>query len=117
LSGRDTVMCLRCLELVPDVSFGQRLRSGRLTLGMSLRQLATESDVAATSLSLYERGVVEPTWSILLRLISVLGAKFVTAGLQPAGTPRMAQEHTTDADRPETPRRSKRGRPKAWRSR
>jgi transcriptional regulator with XRE-family HTH domain len=95
LSGQDSVLCLGCLAALPEVTFGQRLRSGRLTLGLSLRQLAAESGVTSASLSLYERDMAEPTWSILFQLMRVIGFGFVTAGLKQACMPTHLQGRST----------------------
>jgi transcriptional regulator with XRE-family HTH domain len=82
LSGRGSVLCQNCLEALPEATFGERLRSARLVSGMSLRRLAHETGVTPASLSLYEREVTEPTWSVLLRIMRVLGFGFVAAGVK-----------------------------------
>ena len=54
-------------------SFGARLKASRKELGMTLRDLATETGLSATFLSTLERGVANPTLDSLRKVSNALG--------------------------------------------
>jgi transcriptional regulator with XRE-family HTH domain len=72
--NRTPMLCLGCLARAPGVAFGERLRTHRLTAGLTQEQLARKAAVTAMTISLYERGARRPTSGTLGRLAEVLGA-------------------------------------------
>jgi hypothetical protein len=75
------LLCLSCLARCPGAPLGERLRTCRLAAGLTLRELAVRTGMAAQHLSAYERGRMEPRWERLTRLIRALGADLVTLGV------------------------------------
>ena len=59
----------------PERAFGDALREIRKEKGMSQEQLALDSGLDRTYVSLMERGVQSPTLRSVLRLANVLGVK------------------------------------------
>jgi transcriptional regulator with XRE-family HTH domain len=70
--------CLVCLPA--DATFGQRLKSFRLTAGLSQRELAKRTGILSQSLSAYERDQVQPEWPNVEKLIKVFGVALVDMG-------------------------------------
>lgn len=58
-----------------DKNFGERLKSLRVSLGMSLRKLGEKLEITAQTLSNYERGLTMPTSSIVIALSKELKVK------------------------------------------
>ena len=75
--GRRPAFCLRCLVGCPEGTFGQRLRSLRLTRGMSREALATEAGIRGGQLIRLEDGVEQPTPQAEVKLVRVLGQALV----------------------------------------
>jgi transcriptional regulator with XRE-family HTH domain len=55
-----------------EVYFGQVIRKHRKRMGLSQEQLALETDLDRTFISLIERGLRQPTLKTLFRIASVL---------------------------------------------
>jgi transcriptional regulator with XRE-family HTH domain len=67
--------CLRCLKRHPEASLGDRVKSHRLTAGMTQEQLGDRTGLHKMTVSWIERGETkEPGWRTLARLVAVLGA-------------------------------------------
>ena len=58
-----------------DKNFGERLKSLRVSLGMSLRKLSEKLEITAQTLSNYERGLTMPSSSIVIALSKELKVK------------------------------------------
>jgi transcriptional regulator with XRE-family HTH domain len=67
------VYCTTCLAMMPDATFAQRVRSLRVTRGLTRAALARLSGLDPSHLSLYERGRIRPRPATLARLVRVLG--------------------------------------------
>jgi transcriptional regulator with XRE-family HTH domain len=65
------VYCLDCLP--GEATFGQRLKAQRLAKGLTLMALGERTGIGWNLLSKYERDLVEPKCSSLVKLIRVLG--------------------------------------------
>jgi transcriptional regulator with XRE-family HTH domain len=94
--------------------FGGRLRELREAAGLTRQQLADKARVSADGISQWERGVREPSWSIVIALSEALGVDcraFLKAPVdrEPArpGRPRKPKEGTQEVK----PKRA-RGRPR-----
>ena len=59
----------------PEEAFGATLRELRTSKGLSQEQLALESELDRTFISLLERGLRQPSLTTLLQLSRVLGIK------------------------------------------
>ncbi len=82
-----SVLCKTCLELLPNVSFAQRLRSLRLAAGLCRTELAIRSGIGAGSIRAYEDDARRPTSRTLRRLAEILGASLLSETLHfPART-------------------------------
>jgi DNA-binding XRE family transcriptional regulator len=73
------VWCLKCLEQMPDAPFCVRLKTFRLSLGMSQKELAERADVPLRSIQFHEQYVANPKWQTLVKLVRVLGSGLVCA--------------------------------------
>ena len=71
--GRRPAFCLRCLVGHPEGTFGQRLRSLRLTRGMSHEAPAGEAGISGGQLVRLEDGAEPPTPQAEVKLVRVLG--------------------------------------------
>jgi transcriptional regulator with XRE-family HTH domain len=69
--------CAACLEQRPGLPFGVRLRSCRLTAGLTQKRLARRAGLLLLSVNRYEAGKDTPTWPGLARLLAVLGGALV----------------------------------------
>jgi len=78
--GDAPAYCPDCLDRHPDVSFAVRLKSWRLTLGLTVAGLARELGLATRSVRQYEHGRCLPGWYGLCRLARVLGAGILPPG-------------------------------------
>jgi hypothetical protein len=67
------VYCVGCLPR--DATFGQRLKTRRLSAGLTLAALEKRSGVG--HVLLYECGRSEPAWQSVARLIRVLGVEWL----------------------------------------
>lgn len=54
---------------------GSRVRQARRAAGMSLRELAAKAGISAMAISKYERGVIEPSASSMLKLARALSVR------------------------------------------
>ncbi len=57
------------------LSFGERLKRGRKAAGLSLRALGEAVGLSANALSKYERGAMNPSSGVVLRLADALGVR------------------------------------------
>ena len=75
-------------ELIPeDHVVGKRLRAARTRRSLSLRGAAARAGISASYLSLVERGLAEPSVSLLQRVASAYGGTLLEFfGAGPAGT-------------------------------
>lgn len=55
--------------------FGARLRELREAAGLTQEDLAQRTGLQYQSIARYERGAVEPTWPIVLKLANALGVE------------------------------------------
>jgi transcriptional regulator with XRE-family HTH domain len=69
------VYCVGCLPR--DATFGQRLKTRRLTAGLTLRGLEKRCGVERMLLSSYECGRSEPAWQSVAKLIRLLGVEWL----------------------------------------
>ena len=69
------VYCLDCLPR--DATFGQRLKTPRLSAGLTLAGLERRCGVGRMLLSSYECGRSEPAWQSVAKLIRVLGVEWL----------------------------------------
>lgn len=70
------------------VAIGSEIRRMRLDAGLSQRELARMADIDHTSLSLVERGLREPSLSVLVAIATALGGS-VNVRLYPGTGPRL----------------------------
>ena len=63
------------LKIQPSEAFGKVLRSLRAERGLSPEALALEAGVQRNYVSLIERGVNQPTITIIFKLATALGMK------------------------------------------
>jgi len=56
----------------PEKAFGEILRANRRGIGISQEELAFESDLDRTTVSLMERGLISPSLRTIVRLCKVL---------------------------------------------
>ncbi len=80
-SDAAAALCLSCLAAEPGAPFGRRLKAFRLAGGLTKAEVAARAGLSYQVLRNYERGVREPRWPQLVRLIRVLGPGLVTLGL------------------------------------
>ncbi|HUZ70322.1 MAG TPA: MerR family transcriptional regulator [Candidatus Saccharimonadales bacterium] len=75
-------------EVIPEDSVvGKRLRAARTRRGLSLRDAAERAGISASYLSLVERGLAEPSVSLLQRVASAYGGTLLEFfGASPPGT-------------------------------
>jgi transcriptional regulator with XRE-family HTH domain len=78
MHANGPVRCLVCLPA--DASLGQRLKSYRVTAGLTLTELAKRTGIAFQTLSEYERGLAHPEWPNVERLIKAFGVALVDIG-------------------------------------
>src|SRR5262249_28056166 len=71
--------------------FGARLRELREAAGLTQQELASRAGVQWETISRWERGAREPSWSNVLALAGVLGVDCTTFNV-PAGEPRPPPE-------------------------
>lgn len=76
-----------------DTGFGHRLRSIREAKGLGQTELGTLAGMTPQQVAKYERGVSEPSWSVVLRLAGALGV----------GTDEFRDTSAPDADPPPRP--------------
>ena len=69
------VYCTRCLPR--DATLGERLKTYRLSAGLTLAALERRSGVGRMLISSYECGRSEPAWQSLAKLIRVLGVEWL----------------------------------------
>ena len=75
---RTRPLCLRCLAGMPDATFGERLRSIRLSHGLSRERLAEASGVPLRTIMGHETGrLAHPRWPMLVKLARLLGPALV----------------------------------------
>lgn len=84
-SDADSALCLPCLKRHPEAAFADRLKAFRLAAGLTKAELAGRAGMTPAVLRNYERGVREPRWRHLVRLVRVLGPGLVTVGLMETG--------------------------------
>jgi len=78
------------------------LREARTEAGLSRRGLATKAGVATSTVSRIEDGRIDPTLSMLARLVDAAGGEVVITVRHRAGTPTLAELATavdTESDR------------------
>jgi DNA-binding XRE family transcriptional regulator len=73
-----SALCLDCLELLPNVSFAQRLRSLRLAAGLSRTDLAVRSGISPGSIRAYEDESRRPHPRTLRQLAQFLGTSLLS---------------------------------------
>ena len=76
-NNNRAVWCLACLSKHPKATFGQRLKTHRLSAGLTLEALAQRSGIGRSMLGTYECDRSEPRWRTLARLIRALGVGLV----------------------------------------
>jgi len=88
-------------EAMPDDPVvGKRLRAARTRRGLSLRDAAERAGISASYLSLVERGLAEPSVSLLQRVASAYGGTLLEFfGASPAGTAGPKLVRTTERRR------------------
>jgi transcriptional regulator with XRE-family HTH domain len=63
---------------MPDATFGERLRSIRLSHGLSRERLAEASGVSVRTIMGHETGrLAQPRWSVVVKLARLLGPALV----------------------------------------
>jgi DNA-binding XRE family transcriptional regulator len=73
--NNSPVYCTGCLPR--DAALGQRLKTSRLSAGLTLAELERRSGVGRMLISSYECGRSEPAWQSLAKLIRVLGVDWL----------------------------------------
>jgi transcriptional regulator with XRE-family HTH domain len=73
--NNSPVYCRACLPR--DAALGHRLKTSRLSAGLTLAELERRSGVGRMLISKYECGRSEPAWQSLAKLIRVLGVEWL----------------------------------------
>ena len=63
-----------------EATFGQRLKAQRLANNMTLMALSERTGIGWNLLSKYERDAVEPKCQTVMKLIRILGVRFLAIG-------------------------------------
>jgi DNA-binding XRE family transcriptional regulator len=74
-NNNSPVYCTGCLP--GDATLGERLKTYRLSAGLTLAALERRSGVGRMLISSYECGRSEPAWQSLAKLIRVLGVEWL----------------------------------------
>ena len=72
--GNEAALCRACLSQAPDATFGQRLKTVRLALNLSVAQLSAQCGLSRWAIQNYEKGRRVPTRASLRKLASHLKA-------------------------------------------
>lgn len=88
------------VEMESAYGLGQAVRRARLRQGLSQQQLADRVGLSRQWLVQLEQGKANPTWDLLLRLMSALDLRMkLETDVESGGTVSDVGAHTTDLDK------------------
>jgi transcriptional regulator with XRE-family HTH domain len=70
------LLCFACLERHPDTPFARLLKSLRIIVGWTQRELADRAGLEVSLISFLECGRQLPKWPTAVKLLDVLGASW-----------------------------------------
>jgi DNA-binding XRE family transcriptional regulator len=71
------ILCMDCLLSMPETTLGERLKTFRMTAGMTQADLAERVGIAKSFVGAYENDKVQPEWPTVEWLIEVFGVQLV----------------------------------------
>jgi transcriptional regulator with XRE-family HTH domain len=82
---------------LPPSGFGSVLRRLREGKGLTQKQLGDAAEIHSNTIAKLERGVMEPSWQLVLKLATVLGVECTAFNVTPAAS---SSQEQPAADKP-----------------